>query len=67
MANPNLYLGSWRPLDDASRGAPKDATSGGMARLPARHLELFVQGPDGEDDGEDAEKSGVVESRAARG
>ncbi len=38
MANPNLYLGSWQPLDGASRSASKDATCGGMAHLPAHHL-----------------------------
>ncbi|HEY5961163.1 MAG TPA: helicase HerA-like domain-containing protein [Polyangiaceae bacterium] len=42
MANPNLYLGSWQPLDgargSAKQDAVKSANSGGIARLPAHHL-----------------------------
>lgn len=46
MANPSLYLGSWRALEAARSGprqensktAPVKAVGGGTARLPAHHL-----------------------------
>jgi hypothetical protein len=41
MANPSLYLGSWRALEGGRGNGKLDASrisSGGIARLPAHHL-----------------------------